>query len=166
MDYEQKYKSMLELARDYHSRCQTEEAKIELEAIFPELHESESEDERIRKELVQFLTDVKNISEDGRHSWQVRKEDAEMCTRFLAYLEKQKEQKPADDNPLDDSRFTEGFDAGRSVQKIFDEPKHAEWSEEDENMVWNIISIVGQSNSLRQDAMVAWLKSLREKICV
>ena len=40
-----------------------------------------------------------------------------------AMREKQKEQKPADDNPLDDPRFTEGFDAGRTVQKIFDEPK-------------------------------------------
>lgn len=41
------------------------------------------------------------------------------------------------------------------------EQKPAEWSEEDENMLWNIISIVGESKSIQADEMLDWLKSLR-----
>ena len=59
------------------------------ETIFPELQESN--DERTKKSLIKFLTDIKEISESGRTSWAVRKEDAEMCKSFLAWLEKQKE---------------------------------------------------------------------------
>ena len=48
--------------------------------IFPELRESE--DERIRKELINFiLYKAKGVSEEQEHSW-------------VVYLEKQKEQKP------------------------------------------------------------------------
>ena len=50
-----------------------------------------NDDERIKKSLIKFLTDIKEISESGRTSWAVRKEDAEMCKSFLAWLEKQKE---------------------------------------------------------------------------
>ena len=52
----------------------------------------ESEDERTKKSLIKFLTDIKEISESGRTSWAVRKEDAEMCKSFLDYLGKQKVQ--------------------------------------------------------------------------
>lgn len=50
-----------------------------------------SDDEKIRKSLIKFLTDIKEISESGRTSWAVRKEDAEMCKSFIAWLKKQKE---------------------------------------------------------------------------
>ena len=50
-----------------------------------------SEGERTRKSLIKFLTDIKEISESGRTTWAVRKEDAEICKSFLDYLEKQKE---------------------------------------------------------------------------
>ena len=95
MDYEKKYKEALEKARKINSgeEVVTPSGWTRLEVVFPELRESE--DERKRKELVQFLTEIKNISESGRDSWHVRKEDAGMCDSFLSYLEKQKEQKPA-----------------------------------------------------------------------
>ena len=64
----------------------------QMERLFPELRESE--DERIRKQMIDFISTIKGISESGRRSWEVRKEDAEMCNTFLKYLEKQKEQKP------------------------------------------------------------------------
>ena len=55
-------------------------AVSDLEAMFPELRESE--DERIRKELINFiLYKAKGVSEEQEHSW-------------VTYLEKQKEQKP------------------------------------------------------------------------
>ena len=71
-----------------------------IELAFPEL--TESEDEKIRKSLIDFLTDIKEISENGRTVWAVRKEDAEMCESSIAYLEKQKENpKSADSIPSD-----------------------------------------------------------------
>ena len=60
------------------------------EYIFPQLHESE--DEQTRKRLIDFISNIKAISESGRNSLAVRKDDAEMCDAFLLYLEKQKEQ--------------------------------------------------------------------------
>ena len=60
------------------------------EYIFPQLHESE--DEQTRKQLIDFISNIKAISESGRNSLAVRKDDAEMCNAFLLYLEKQKEQ--------------------------------------------------------------------------
>ena len=59
------------------------------EYIFPQLHESE--DEQTRKRLIEFISDIKRISESGRTVWAVREDDVEMCNSFLAYLEKQKE---------------------------------------------------------------------------
>ena len=50
----------------------------------------DSEDERTRKELVEFVTSIKEISESGRTTWAVRESDAKMCERFLIYLENQK----------------------------------------------------------------------------
>ena len=56
MDYENKYKDALELARDYHKAnlmlYKADENAV-LEDIFPEL--AESEDEKTRKELAEFL---------------------------------------------------------------------------------------------------------------
>ena len=108
MDYEKAYKQALERAKKNWelSNCPS---RAMLEEVFPELRESE--DERIRKMLISVVK---------HHADALEKAHEE---EMLAWLEKRKEQKPADDNPLDDPRFTEGFDAGRSVQKIFDEPK-------------------------------------------
>lgn len=51
----------------------------------------------------------------------------------------------------------------RDVRDLLDCPieQKPEWSEEDEKMLWNIISIVGQSKSIKADEMLDWLKSLR-----
>lgn len=55
--------------------------------------------------------------------------DTVIGAKLKEYFE-QKEQKP-DDDPLNDPKFLKGFDTGREVQRIFDEKKPAEWSEED-----------------------------------
>lgn len=70
------------------SQCDFESA---LRELIPELAESVSEDERTRRELVKFISDIKSISESGRTSWAIRSDDAKMCETFLTYLEKQKE---------------------------------------------------------------------------
>ena len=93
---------------------------------FPGL--KESEDERTNRELSEFISSIKQISESGRTTWAVREEDAGMCERFLAYLERQKEQKK--DNPLED--YSRGYNAGYYHGITDSEQKPAEWSEEDE----------------------------------
>ena len=53
MDYEEKYKTALERARIWKDKSGMPKDKQGiLDDIFPELAESESEDERIRKELI------------------------------------------------------------------------------------------------------------------
>jgi len=92
MDYEKKYKEALELARvaafNGHQSL--------MEGIFPEL--AESEDEKVRKEIISYLKLRKETSPSipaAIGSW-------------IAWLEKQGEQKPAwseeDQNALEDVR--------------------------------------------------------------
>jgi len=105
-----------------------------IQRIFPELRESE--DERIRKNLIRMVQNVRNDStEKGYYDISFDK--------YLSYLEKQKEQKPA------------------------------EWSEEDETHVEFILeSLEDQIRFCKKDAEGAyyakqirtaqnWLKSLR-----
>ena len=59
MDYEKKYKRALERAKDYHKQLLDEdnpEWASKIENIFPELNESK--DERIRKEIIQYIKDT------------------------------------------------------------------------------------------------------------
>ena len=87
MDYKKEYEEMVQRVKELHEAGNVL-TKKQIEIICPEL--AESEDERVRKSLIKFLTDINEILESGRTTWAVRKEDAEMCKSFLAYLEKQK----------------------------------------------------------------------------
>ena len=105
-----------------------------LETLIPEF--KESEDERIRKELVVEFQCWEGIPETKRR-------------QYLAYLEKQKEQKPADEQfpPLEgldaikakyyDDGFKNGFDEGVASVK-------PTWSVEDESMHTRIMGILGK----------------------
>lgn len=77
------YDEALERAQKV-TRAGGDVAMVIVQDIFPELRES---NEMIRKSLIEFLTVIKAISESGRTTWAVRKEDAEMCKSFIAYLE-------------------------------------------------------------------------------
>ena len=129
------------------------DAKLAVEHAFPELRESE--DERIRKWLVDYFGKV------GGKAW-IHREFT--CEQILAWLENRKEQKK--DNPLED--FSKGYNAGyyhgltENIPYCSSEP---EWSEEDDKMLQGIIER-GQSQiqwcdtGLRPE-QVSWLKSLR-----
>ena len=86
MDYEKKYNEALEKARKLYNDAKANEYKSDMEdyeSIFPEL--AESEDERIRKHIIAYLrNELHNIK-------QLTPTTTEM-ERWLAYLEKQKEQ--------------------------------------------------------------------------
>jgi len=83
MDYEQKYKEALERANVAY-KDEDRHLKATLERIFPEL--AESEDERIRKALIEFFGEQCDMSDwNGVYGYQV-----------FAWLEKQGEQKSVD----------------------------------------------------------------------
>jgi len=105
-------------------------------------------DERIKKSLIKFLTDIKEISESGRTTWAVRKEDAEMCKSFLAWLEKQKEQK--DYRKLyEDIAQSEWFKkayAGKSLGEEFEqkEQRPVERSLEDDHIIGFVYDLLNE----------------------
>ena len=132
--YEKKYNEALELAREFRRQAIAHNAEAEvfaLESIFSEL--SESEDERIRKELVEYLTVTRQsdfVSRPDRQRW-------------IEYLEKQKEQKPImGDGIAAQTRPAYIFyndtpeERKKAIDKFFPktEQKPA-WSEEDEKTV-------------------------------
>lgn len=112
MDYEKKYKEALEKARKIKrkimsSHLSTESCKAVseyIDTIIPELHESE--DERIRKEIIHYILYKANgVSEEQEHMW-------------VTYLKKQKpiynleipagDVAPAEeDGPFDEDEFLE-----------------------------------------------------------
>jgi len=128
MDYEKKYNEALERAKAYHRNELAGSRKEMTEYIFPELRESE--DERIRKAIVSLVYEMK-----GTYQSFAKVE----LDKMVAWLEKQKEQKPA------------------------------EWSEEDEEMLEYIIGDVNDAKQLytsqeakdMADKEIVWLKSLR-----
>lgn len=92
-----KYQEALERARELHEAGNAL-TKSQMEIVFPEL--KESEDERIRKELVYFIQKEKEYMES-----KVKPENSPRLMFFmdaLAYLERQNEQKPAEWSEEDD----------------------------------------------------------------
>ncbi len=78
MDYKEKYEQALEVAKETYNKQPM--YKDWLESMFPEL--KESEDEKVRKEIVGFI--------------QIEVEDEIVGNKWIAWLEKQGEQKPSD----------------------------------------------------------------------
>ena len=86
-DYKKKYEDALSWLKDIYPTFKGA-TKEDAEHYFPEL--KESEDERIRKELIDFLDDVWHLGKDANFD-KYRKSD---CADWIAWLEKQGEQKP------------------------------------------------------------------------
>ena len=136
--------------------------------LIPEL--KESEDERIRKELIEYLTHRSEVTG-------FIDEDKD-CKRWIAYLEKQKEQKPIfkkgdkviwDDeefNILDvnETEYNVGgyrvpFSRQNELHPIWQ--KSAEWSEEDERTLESFLGWL--QGSMGEKTYSSWLKSLPER---
>ena len=81
MDYKKEYEEMVQRARELHKGGNAL-TKQQMEIVCPEL--AESEDEKIRKKLIKTIGYFRS-----------RGIDQQLCEEFIAYLEKQKEQKPA-----------------------------------------------------------------------
>ena len=122
MDWEKKYNEALERAR----------AGMPFDKVFPELYESE--DERIRKEIIECIETL--IKAPGANP--------RLCD-WLAYLEKQKE--PSELEQLKKLRemtheIRKAYERGIKVGR--DEVKSAEWSEEERRLLHNAENAVYQ----------------------
>lgn len=138
----------MEYKKAYEEAIERAKAGKPLDEVFPELKLKESEDERIRKELLEV---IRHCYEDGGYA---------LCTddykKYSAYLEKHKEPFIIHD--------TGCSKMGTKMPEYCLDVKPAEWSEEDEEMLDAMIDMV--SNSLYEplcprEGMLAWLKSLR-----
>lgn len=132
------YDEALERARKYMAKGYD----VLMPEIFPQLRESE--DERIRKEIINYLDFAES------HNL-LRAADYEKKKGWLAYLEKKKEQKPAWsedemkvlDSIIDDyeaaSKSFCGYDGKIGLLKAIRDGEYdlskQEWSEEDERML-------------------------------
>ena len=169
MDYEKAYKAVLKTATQWIKDGCTDKEKICLESVFPEL--AESEDERIRKEIISIVKEYGRICE---------KEGDPCCTinDCLAYLEKQKEQKHPNGCFTCDE-YKKGYEEGRrngftagynkAMKEVEQkEQKPAEWSEEDEKMLVRIIERGQSQIPMFETGLlpehIAWLKSLRNRL--
>lgn len=124
-----------------------------LKDIFPELRENENE--RIRKEMIDFLNQYK---EDGLRGVDI--------TPWIVYLEKQKEQKPVEWNSVK----INGKPIPTENQSV--DISLVNWSEEDADMLNSCISSIEEAKENRYvymepdgdtsyDHEISWLKSLR-----
>ena len=146
MDYEQKYKKLVAGIKNAYLYAQTDSTKRVLENILPEL--AESEDEQIRKRLIEIVGLYYGTSAIDPERDEV-----------LAWLEKQKEQKPIlsdrdstdfeievheiiaqarNDSRLNDADVLKQFEEEAAFALMLKankliEQKPAEWSEEDED---------------------------------
>lgn len=85
--YEKKYKEIVGLIKKAYLYAQTDSTKAVLEEIFPEL--SESEDEKVRKELIDAIQGLW-VNDALPMPLSLKRKD-----EWLAWLEKQGEKKPA-----------------------------------------------------------------------
>lgn len=140
--------------------CVDEDDIEALSTMIPEL--KESEDERIRKWIVGLL-----------HQLQYNDAERPKALKAVEWLEKQKEQKPAE-YPEKGNEYWFGFNEGKGT--VLDNPeqfglyKPAEWSEEDEKMRQSIIKDIEFERNFtsattgrvigKYNEQIAWLKLL------
>lgn len=138
-------------------------------SIFPELQESE--DERIRKELVHFIQGEIEYMEKGGGTYLTRQNSPRLNFFYdaLEWLEKHRYLfAPKDwdegDDRMNHPLYKEGFEVGRKVGRVEAEKKPVEWNEEDEDRVLKgIIGVLehDQSYGVSRKEMYDYLMSHR-----
>lgn len=151
MDYEKKYKDALERARNIRfGNPNSALANVVCEEIFPEIRESE--DERIRKELIRFFS--KGAEYDSSTN-------GIKDRNIIAWLEKQGETFTKKD--VDDAYLKGICDAKRELEKQGEQKPT--WSEEDESMLKDAIEFIDTGWTFRgKSHLVYWLKSIKNRI--
>ena len=142
MDYEKKYNEALGRAKQKHGKF-SEFVTETIEEIFPELRESE--DERIRKQLLDFLEHLH--SQGTTMDFDVWcKAD---CANWILWVEKQKEQKPAWSE--EDERTLKGiigkiehdqtYGVSKAEMLSFLKSIRPSWKPSEEQMAWLKLAI-------------------------
>lgn len=84
MNYEKRYNEALSRAKYYYNKGKTVEfANYIVSDIFPEL--KESEDDKIRKDLINFLCDIWHLGKNADFD----KWDKADCSNWIAWLQEQ-----------------------------------------------------------------------------
>ena len=177
MDYEKKYKEALERAKQFSEKPYLEDSKGIVEYIFPEL--KESEDERIRKSLIDML-----------------KNDEKCYLKEIAWLEKQGE-KPTELEPkfkvgdiirlkdtaaeytiksvTDTTYYTDGWSCGiERCEEDYELVEQKSWSEDYERYISYILTncmhyaeemgyVEEKNNSIIHQQAKDFLKSIKER---
>lgn len=142
----------------YEEALERAKKGLPIDEVFPEL--KESEDERIRKMLIEQMERWKKAAEDNNL-------DVKDASAAIAYLEKQKEQKPEScDCSRDEESYTNGIHHVLMNPEAYGliKQKPAEWSEEDELMRTAVIQTLKMFGGRGTTEMqIDWLKSLPER---
>ena len=158
MDYEEKYKKALEKAKRLYEEGTITESLCH---IFPEL--AESEDEKIRKALITHCRNIRCVTE----------ERAEDIVKWIVWLEKQETSYTKRD--VEDAYIEGVVSTKNELEKQGEPTLKAEpsgmktlntWSEEDENVLNNLIAFLKVEDELQYDwkQIIIWLESLKERI--
>ena len=121
------------------------ETREDVERMLPELRE-ESEDERIKEEIVEHINNMKSLTTNNLRNQQFNS--------WLTWLEKQGEQKP------------QRIVSAEAKESMYDKPA---WSEEDEKIALSIEQIFNCASLLnivpdKIEKVRSWLKSLKDRV--
>ena len=141
-----KYEEALERARKHYKETPNKVYKAMLEQIFPDIEENE--DKKIKEEIINYFR-CQSKDEPTRK---------EINNRWIAWLEKQGEQKP------------QRMISAEAKEAMYGKPAYA-WSEEDEKVITGIINDIQkrlEDYPLEQLAEIyfkeiKWLKSIKER---
>lgn len=114
MDYKKAYEDALERAKDiYNENPSSSTAKFVCGQIFPEL--KESEDERIRKELLEEIEFIIPHDDETDSEGLILPSYHARIDRYKSYLERQQEQQPAEWNDAERKKlYSDGYYSSRS----------------------------------------------------
>ena len=174
MNYEEKYKQALEAVDEILNSgldsIPMSRLKLRLQPFFIEL--KESEDEKIRKALIRLI----ESATEGKYGISEFKVDGFCRDKLLTWLEKQKTSEEAlqylkeNHSPSEMSDFQAAMNiaVAKSYDKGYNDAlekqgeKKPAWSEEDEETLNRIRTIVRNDNSSRVEDIL-WLKSLKDR---
>ena len=169
MDYKEKYEQALERCKEEFNfnnlAYSHEEIKQKLKHVFPEL--KESEDERIRKEILNVFKQLDECTTICGRNYDYAK--------WIAWLEKQDPNRLEKEIELayktaDEMQYKRGYEDAKREIESEDEQNSAEWGEEDENLLKlsleNLTELkhwFGEKYGKVGDC-ISWLKSLKQRM--
>lgn len=177
-------KTALKILRERHAKALFSE-RTALEALIPEL--KESDDERIRREIIYYLcereiierpteTSIKKnwiawLKKQGKTSWKPSKEEMEVLYG-LSYITNEFDEQKEDVIIRLYQDLKREFFNGASFENMFPTNTSAEiekqrnpaWSEEDEDMRQKLLFLMKEENSIDSwEGCYEWIQSLNKK---